>query len=182
MWFYYPDKINISVTCISCTCTWSFLFRGIGYGGAHPLLIYSIKSCIYGDYIHLPTQAEPVLPLKDPTSDMAVIARSGSKLVKEVCGYPSSNHLIFYHRAEKHPRLNASGCSMIGLLGHASEGLSEAATLNPKPDFKRCSPAMVPAGAREEGGEQVSQALLGGCRVQNRPNHWHALRPLQLYF
>ena len=29
-------------------------------------------------------QAEPVLPLKDPTSDMAVIARQGSKLVKEV--------------------------------------------------------------------------------------------------
>ncbi|KAK9803444.1 hypothetical protein WJX73_001656 [Symbiochloris irregularis] len=29
-------------------------------------------------------QAEPVLPLKDPTSDMAVIARNGSKLVKEV--------------------------------------------------------------------------------------------------
>ena len=29
-------------------------------------------------------QAELVLPLKDPTSDMAVIARNGSKLVKEV--------------------------------------------------------------------------------------------------
>ena len=29
-------------------------------------------------------QADPVLPLKDPTSDMAVIARQGSKLVKEV--------------------------------------------------------------------------------------------------
>ena len=29
-------------------------------------------------------QAEPVLPLRDPTSDMAVIAKSGSRLVKEV--------------------------------------------------------------------------------------------------
>ena len=29
-------------------------------------------------------QAELVLPLKDPTSDMAVISRNGSKLVKEV--------------------------------------------------------------------------------------------------
>lgn len=28
--------------------------------------------------------AGPVLPLKDPTSDMAVIARTGSKLVKDV--------------------------------------------------------------------------------------------------
>ena len=29
-------------------------------------------------------QSEPVLPLRDPTSDMAVIAKNGSKLVKEV--------------------------------------------------------------------------------------------------
>ena len=29
-------------------------------------------------------QAEPVLPLRDPTSDMAVIARAGSKLVREI--------------------------------------------------------------------------------------------------
>ena len=35
---------------------------------------------------HTPTHppAGPVLPLKDPTSDMAVIARSGSRLVREV--------------------------------------------------------------------------------------------------
>lgn len=30
------------------------------------------------------SQNELVLPLKDPTSDMAVIARNGSKLVKEI--------------------------------------------------------------------------------------------------
>lgn len=29
-------------------------------------------------------QAEPVLPLRDPSSDLAVIARNGSKLVKDV--------------------------------------------------------------------------------------------------
>lgn len=29
-------------------------------------------------------QSEPVLPLRDPTSDMAVIAKNGSKLVKEI--------------------------------------------------------------------------------------------------
>ena len=38
-------------------------------------------------------QAEPVLPLKDPTSDMAVIARQGSKLVKEVHNFPSAGEL-----------------------------------------------------------------------------------------
>ncbi len=29
-------------------------------------------------------QTQPVMPLRDPTSDMAVIARNGSALVKEV--------------------------------------------------------------------------------------------------
>ena len=29
-------------------------------------------------------QSEPILPLKDPTSDMAVIAKNGSRLVKEI--------------------------------------------------------------------------------------------------
>lgn len=30
------------------------------------------------------TQAEPVMPLKDPTSDMAIIAKKGSALMREV--------------------------------------------------------------------------------------------------
>ena len=30
-------------------------------------------------------QAEPELPLKDPTSDMAIISRKGSALVREIC-------------------------------------------------------------------------------------------------
>jgi pre-mRNA-splicing factor ATP-dependent RNA helicase DHX38/PRP16 len=34
-------------------------------------------------------QMEPVVPLKDPTSDMAVVARKGSKLVMQVCLFPA---------------------------------------------------------------------------------------------
>jgi pre-mRNA-splicing factor ATP-dependent RNA helicase DHX38/PRP16 len=36
-------------------------------------------------------QAEPVMPLKDPTSDMAIIARKGSVLVREIREKQSQN-------------------------------------------------------------------------------------------
>jgi pre-mRNA-splicing factor ATP-dependent RNA helicase DHX38/PRP16 len=36
-------------------------------------------------------QAEPVMPLKDPTSDMAIIARKGSTLVREIREKQSMN-------------------------------------------------------------------------------------------
>lgn len=36
-------------------------------------------------------QAEPVMPVKDPTSDMALIARKGSALVREVREKQSMN-------------------------------------------------------------------------------------------
>lgn len=36
-------------------------------------------------------QAEPVMPLKDPTSDMAIIARKGSALVREIHEKQSMN-------------------------------------------------------------------------------------------
>lgn len=36
-------------------------------------------------------QAEPVMPLKDPTSDMAIISRKGSALVREIREKQSSN-------------------------------------------------------------------------------------------
>jgi pre-mRNA-splicing factor ATP-dependent RNA helicase DHX38/PRP16 len=36
-------------------------------------------------------QAEPVMPLKDPTSDMAIIARKGSALVREIREKQSMN-------------------------------------------------------------------------------------------
>lgn len=37
------------------------------------------------------TQAEPVMPLKDPTSDMAIISRKGSSLVREIREKQSMN-------------------------------------------------------------------------------------------
>lgn len=36
-------------------------------------------------------QAEPVMPIKDPTSDMAIIARKGSALVREIHEKQSMN-------------------------------------------------------------------------------------------
>lgn len=36
-------------------------------------------------------QAEPIMPLKDPTSDMAIISRKGSVLVREIREKQSSN-------------------------------------------------------------------------------------------
>lgn len=36
-------------------------------------------------------QAEPVMPIKDPTSDMAIIARKGSALVRETREKQNSN-------------------------------------------------------------------------------------------
>jgi pre-mRNA-splicing factor ATP-dependent RNA helicase DHX38/PRP16 len=36
-------------------------------------------------------QAEPVMPVKDPTSDMAIIARKGSALVREIREKQSTN-------------------------------------------------------------------------------------------
>lgn len=36
-------------------------------------------------------QAEPVMPIKDPTSDMAIIARKGSALVRETREKQSAN-------------------------------------------------------------------------------------------
>lgn len=36
-------------------------------------------------------QAEPIMPLKDPTSDMAIISRKGSNLVREVHEKQSMN-------------------------------------------------------------------------------------------
>jgi pre-mRNA-splicing factor ATP-dependent RNA helicase DHX38/PRP16 len=36
-------------------------------------------------------QAEPIMPIKDPTSDMAIISRKGSALVREIHEKQSSN-------------------------------------------------------------------------------------------
>lgn len=42
-------------------------------------------------------QMDPVLPLKDPTSDMAVVARRGSKLVMSVGYYSGCRLLLCVH-------------------------------------------------------------------------------------
>ncbi len=48
------------------------------------LLVHDTRPPFLDGRVIFTKQAEPVLPLRDPTSDMAVIARTGSKLVKEV--------------------------------------------------------------------------------------------------
>eukprot|EP00891_Asterochloris_glomerata_P006618 jgi/Astpho2/6618/fgenesh1_pm.00101_%23_12_t len=48
------------------------------------LLVHDPQPPFLDGRILFTKQAEPVLPLRDPTSDMAVIAKSGSRLVKEV--------------------------------------------------------------------------------------------------
>lgn len=48
------------------------------------LLVHDTKPPFLDGRVIFTKQSEPVLPLKDPTSDMAVIAKSGSKLVKEI--------------------------------------------------------------------------------------------------
>lgn len=48
------------------------------------LLVHDTRPPFLDGRMIFTKQAEPVLPLKDSTSDMAVIAKSGSKLVKEI--------------------------------------------------------------------------------------------------
>ncbi len=48
------------------------------------LLVHDTKPPFLDGRVLFTKQKGPVLPLKDPTSDMAVIARAGSRLVKEV--------------------------------------------------------------------------------------------------
>lgn len=52
---------------------WSRGMAAVARAGPNPLSAIPSSLC-----------PGPVLPLKDPTSDLAVIARAGSKLVKEV--------------------------------------------------------------------------------------------------
>jgi pre-mRNA-splicing factor ATP-dependent RNA helicase DHX38/PRP16 len=48
------------------------------------LLVHDRRPPFLDGSVVFTKQAEPVLPLRDPTSDMAVIAKSGSKLVREI--------------------------------------------------------------------------------------------------
>ncbi|KAL8148512.1 hypothetical protein AgCh_005763 [Apium graveolens] len=48
------------------------------------LLVHDIKPPFLDGRIVFTKQAEPVMPIKDPTSDMAIKSRKGSTLVREV--------------------------------------------------------------------------------------------------
>ncbi|KAL6520539.1 hypothetical protein OROMI_032301 [Orobanche minor] len=55
------------------------------------LLVHDTKPPFLDGRIVFTKQAEPVMPLKDPTSDMAIIARKGSNLVREIHEKQSMN-------------------------------------------------------------------------------------------
>lgn len=61
-------------------------------------------------------QTQPVMPLRDPTSDMAVIARNGSSLVKEVRITKEKNK----HRARF---WEVAGSKMANITGNAQTGI-----------------------------------------------------------
>ncbi|KAL9256976.1 Pre-mRNA-splicing factor ATP-dependent RNA helicase DEAH7-like protein [Drosera capensis] len=55
------------------------------------LLVHDTKPPFLDGRVVYTKQADPVLPLKDPTSDMAIIARKGSSLVREIHEKQSTN-------------------------------------------------------------------------------------------
>ncbi|KMT20187.1 hypothetical protein BVRB_1g001940 [Beta vulgaris subsp. vulgaris] len=55
------------------------------------LLVHDTKPPFLDGRVVYTKQAEPVMPLKDPTSDMAIISRKGSALVREIREKQSSN-------------------------------------------------------------------------------------------
>lgn len=55
------------------------------------LLVHDTKPPFLDGRVVFTKQAEPVMPLKDPTSDMAIIARKGSALVRQVHEKQSMN-------------------------------------------------------------------------------------------
>ncbi|XP_052187486.1 pre-mRNA-splicing factor ATP-dependent RNA helicase DEAH7 isoform X2 [Diospyros lotus] len=55
------------------------------------LLVHDTKPPFLDGRIVFTKQAEPIMPLKDPTSDMAIISRKGSSLVREIHEKQSMN-------------------------------------------------------------------------------------------
>jgi len=55
------------------------------------LLVHDTKPHFLDGRIVFTKQAEPIIPIKDPTSDMAIISRKGSAMVREIHGKQSSN-------------------------------------------------------------------------------------------
>lgn len=78
-------------------------------------------------------QMEPVVPLKDATSDLAVVARKGSKLVMQVCALcsclraPLNSRFVFWRAGQTrsmtlparkgHVESSTGGASVLCLLG-----------------------------------------------------------------
>ncbi|XLU67466.1 hypothetical protein S245_026519 [Arachis hypogaea] len=55
------------------------------------LLVHDTKPPFLDGRVVFTKQAEPIMPIKDPTSDMAIISRKGSTLVREIREKQSSN-------------------------------------------------------------------------------------------
>ncbi|CAL5200097.1 unnamed protein product [Lathyrus oleraceus] len=55
------------------------------------LLVHDTKPPFLDGRVVFTKQAEPIMPIKDPTSDMAIISRKGSTLVREIHEKQSSN-------------------------------------------------------------------------------------------
>ncbi|KAL6186353.1 hypothetical protein ACLB2K_042473 [Fragaria x ananassa] len=55
------------------------------------LLVHDTKPPFLDGRVVYTKQAEPIMPIKDPTSDMAIISRKGSTLVREIHEKQSSN-------------------------------------------------------------------------------------------
>ncbi|XP_045799876.1 pre-mRNA-splicing factor ATP-dependent RNA helicase DEAH7-like [Trifolium pratense] len=55
------------------------------------LLVHDTKPPFLDGRVVFTKQAEPIMPIKDPTSDMAIISRKGSALVREIHEKQSSN-------------------------------------------------------------------------------------------
>ncbi|RYR51464.1 hypothetical protein Ahy_A06g026482 isoform A [Arachis hypogaea] len=55
------------------------------------LLVHDTKPPFLDGRVVFTKQAEPIMPIKDPTSDMAIISGKGSTMVREICEKQSSN-------------------------------------------------------------------------------------------
>lgn len=87
--FAQMRRVHLSALCIWLFCLSSQpsipLLSSMPASASSSYCHASSKAPCYSQFSIL-MPAGPVLPLKDPTSDMAVISRQGSKLVKEVGG------------------------------------------------------------------------------------------------
>ena len=66
-------------------------FTQLNFNKSMALFLADTKPPFLDGRVVYTKQAEPVMPLKDPTSDMAIIARKGSVLVREIREKQSQN-------------------------------------------------------------------------------------------